>query len=247
VSETAAIVLQARMGSRRLPGKALALVAGRTVLQHCVERLQARSGIPVVLATTTLAEDDCVVQEGKRLGVEVVRGPDEDVLGRFVMVASALSLEEIVRATADNPAVDIDAPRRVLGLRRRTGADHVTERGLPHGTAVEAVAAEALFRAANLTNAQSDREHVTLFLQRDPRFVALRSQAPVEVHRPDLRLTVDTAKDLAFVRRVIEHAEIDTPPPVPLAVLIAAADRLSIGVAHAGAIDRDPSPPVSSA
>jgi spore coat polysaccharide biosynthesis protein SpsF len=245
VIENAAIVLQARMGSRRLPGKALALVAGRTVLEHCVERLQARSGMRVVLATTTLAEDDCVAQEGKRLGIEVVRGPDEDVLGRFVMVASALSLAEIVRATADNPAVDIDAPRRVLELRRSTGADHVTERGLPHGTTVEAVAAEALVRSAELTNTQSDREHVTLFLQRDPRFVALRFPAPMEVHRPDLRLTVDTAEDLAFVRMVIEHAEIGTPRPVPLAVLIAAADRLSIGVAHADTIDREP--PVSSA
>ena len=243
--ENAAIVLQARMGSRRLPGKALALVAGRTVLQHCVERLQARSGIPVVLATTTLAEDDRVAQEARRLGVEVVRGPDEDVLGRFAMVASALSLAEIVRATADNPAVDIDAPRRVLELRRSTGADHVTERGLPHGTAVEAVAAEALFRSAELTKTQSDREHVTLFLQRDPRFVALRFAAPTEVHRPDLRLTVDTADDLAFVRIVIEQAEIDTPHPVPLAALIAVADRISRGVAHATTIDSNP--PVNSA
>jgi spore coat polysaccharide biosynthesis protein SpsF len=233
VIENAAIVLQARMGSRRLPGKTLALIAGRTVLEHCVERLRARSGMRVVLATTTRDEDDCVAQEGTRLGVEVIRGPDEDVLGRFVMVASALSLTEVVRATADNPAVDMDAPRRVLELRRSTGADHATERGLPHGTAVEVVSAEALCRSAELTNSSMDREHVTVFLQRDPRFVALRVPAPVEVHRPDLRLTVDTPEDLAFVRIVIEHAEVESPHPVPLSALIAAADRLSVPVAHA--------------
>ena len=231
--ENAAIVLQARMGSRRLPGKTLALVAGRTVLEHCIERLQARSGMRVVLATTSRGEDDRVAEEGRRLGVCVMRGADVDVLGRYVMVASALSLTDIVRATADNPAVDMDAPRRVLELRRRTGADHVTERGLPHGAAVEAVSAAALFRSAALTDNPMDREHVTSFLQRDPRFVALRFPAPVEVRRPALRLTIDTAEDLAFVRMVVEHAEVDSSRPVPLALLIAAVERLTTPFVHA--------------
>src|SRR5207247_2141293 len=81
---------------------------------------------------------------GERLGVEVIRGREDDVLARFVMVASRLSLTDLVRATADNPAVDMDAPRRVLELRRRTRADRVVEYGLPYGTAVEAVSAESL-------------------------------------------------------------------------------------------------------
>jgi spore coat polysaccharide biosynthesis protein SpsF len=231
VIENAAIVLQARMGSRRLPGKTLALVAGRTVLEHCVHRLHARSGMPVVVATTTRREDDCIAQEGRRLGVEVIRGPDEDVLGRFVLVASKLSLTHLVRATADNPAVDMDAPRRVLDVRRATSADHVTEHGLPYGTAVEAISAAALIRSAELTTDPADREHVTPFLQRDPRFVALRPLAPEAVRRPDVRLTIDTPRDLEFVRKVFEMAGKESLRPMPLTALIAIATRLTETVA----------------
>ena len=221
-----AIVLQARMGSRRLPGKTLARIAGRSVLEHCIERLQAASDMRVILATTTRAEDDCLEHEGRRLGVEVVRGPDEDVLGRFVLVASTFSLTDLVRATADNPAVDMDAPRRVLSLLRSTQADHVCERDLPYGTGVEAIAAAALVRAAELTADRVDREHVTLFVQRDRRFRTRQLLAPEAVRRPDLRLSVDTAEDLTFVRNVLESAERERPRPVPLTTLIATATRL---------------------
>jgi spore coat polysaccharide biosynthesis protein SpsF len=226
LSDNAAIVLQARMGSRRLPGKVLALVAGRPVLEHCIERLQA-SGIRVILATTTREEDDAVAQQGQRLGVEVVRGPDEDVLGRFVLVATTFGLTDVVRATADNPAVDMDAPVRVLDVLRRTRADHVTESNLPYGTAVEAVSVRALVRAVSLTWEPQDREHVTLFLTRDARFVSVREPAPTFISRPGLRLTVDTADDLQFVRHVFETAEQRQPRPVPLVALIAAAERLT--------------------
>jgi len=227
---TASIVLQARMGSRRLPGKTLAMLAGQTVLAHCVERLRAASGLPVVLATTTRAEDDCLVEQGDALGVAVVRGPDEDVLRRFLLAAEQWSLTEIVRATADNPAVDIDAPRRVLELLRSSGSDHVTETGLPYGTAVEAVAVPSLIRAAAMTEDPGDREHVTAFLVRDPRFVSLQAPAPASVHRPGLRLTVDTAEDLDFVRKVFQRSGAPQPRPVPLSALIAAAAAITDAV-----------------
>jgi spore coat polysaccharide biosynthesis protein SpsF len=227
----AAIVLQARMASSRLPGKTLALVAGRTILAHCIERLRA-SGMPVIVATTMAAEDDGVERESLRLGAEVVRGPDEDVLARFIMAVTRFSLAEVVRATADNPAVDIDGPQRVLELRRRTGADHVVENGLPYGTAVEAVSAEALIRCAALATDPRDREHVTRLLYRDPRFVAIPAAAPPQLRRPELRLTVDTPADLAWVQRVFEHAgrlrgTSGGPGPIPLPALVAAADQLT--------------------
>jgi spore coat polysaccharide biosynthesis protein SpsF len=229
VTHKGAIVLQARMGSTRLPGKSLAIVSGRTILAHCIERLSASSGLPVVVATTTLEEDDRVELEARQLGVEVVRGSECDVLARFLMVASRLSLTDLVRATADNPAVDIDAPRRVLELRRRTGADHVVEYGLPYGTAVEAIAVDALRRSAELTQDAEDREHVTAFIRRDPRFKTLSAIAPPAVRRPTLRLTVDTPDDLAWVRQVFDRTERvgGASPPASLAALIAAADQIT--------------------
>ena len=214
------------MASTRLPGKALAELAGLTVLAHCVERLRATSGLPVVLATTTAAADDSLCEACEHLGIMVVRGSPDDVLGRFVLVASTLGLTDLVRATGDNPGVDMDSPRRTLELLWRTGEDHVVELGLPCGAAVEALSVQALFRAADLTSDLHDREHVTPFLRRDSRFFALQVIAPVHLQRPDLRLTVDTAEDLGFMRRLFAVAEAACPRPVNLATLIETANRL---------------------
>jgi spore coat polysaccharide biosynthesis protein SpsF len=230
------------MGSTRLPGKSLAQVAGRSLIAHCVERLRAPYEMRVVVATTTRPEDDCVEREALRLGIEVVRGPDEDVLARYLLVATRLGLVDLVRATADNPAVDIDAPARVLEIRRRTGADHVVEFGLPYGSAVEAVSTAALVRAAALATDAADREHVTTFIRRDSRFLAISAIAPAAVRRPNLRLTVDTAEDLEWVRQVFNRAEtVDGGAvPVPLRALIAAADHLMRATPPAaGAGERD--------
>src|SRR3954467_9339551 len=112
MTENAAVVLQARMGSPTLPGKVLESIAGQSMFAHCVHRLRATSGLPVILATTTLREDDVLVTAAEQLGVPVSRGPDEDVLARYVLAAATFALVEVIRATADNPAVDMDAPRR---------------------------------------------------------------------------------------------------------------------------------------
>jgi spore coat polysaccharide biosynthesis protein SpsF len=226
----AAIVLQARMGSTRLPGKVLADLAGLSVLAHCVGRLQASSGLPVVLATTTAAIDDRLCEAGERLGITVVRGAEDDVLGRFVQVASSLGLTHLVRATCDNPGVDIDSPRRTLELLRRNGADYVAEAGLPHGAGVEAVSVPALLRSAGLTSDPYDREHVTPLLRRDPRFFALQAIAPGHLRRADLCLSIDTAGDLDFMRRLFAVADVGTSGLVTLAALMSAADLLCTAV-----------------
>jgi spore coat polysaccharide biosynthesis protein SpsF len=225
-----AIVLQARLGSTRLPGKALADLAGLTVLARCVERLQATSGLPVVLATTTDPADDRLCEAGERLGVTVVRGATDDVLSRFVLVAATLELTDLVRATCDNPGVDMDSPRRTLELLQRNGADYVAEFGLPYGAGVEALSVPALRRAAELTSDPYDREHVTPFLRRDSRFFALQAIAPGHLRWPELRLSVDTADDLDFMRRLYAAADVASPRPVELATLISAARQLCTAV-----------------
>jgi spore coat polysaccharide biosynthesis protein SpsF (cytidylyltransferase family) len=221
----AAIVLQARMGSTRLPGKSMAFIEGKTLVEHCIERLRSRSGLTVLLATTTLAEDDVLADEASRLSVPVVRGAADDVLARFARAASTFELTTLVRATADNPAVDMDAPRRTLELLTRTGVDHVVEWGLPYGAAVEAVEAvscAALQRAHALAADPYDREHVTPFLRRDPRFRSLNLVAPAALRRPDRRFTIDTPDDLEFMRGV--YRTLGEPAPAPLSAIIHAAD-----------------------
>lgn len=224
--DDAVILVQARMRSRRLPGKALASLAGRSILSHCLIRLTHARVAPVILATSTNAADDPLVDEAHLHGVETLRGPEDDVLQRFLLAASRFAPRFIVRATADNPAVDIDAPRRVIEIADRHRADHVCERNLPYGCAVEAVRASALWEAASRAHDPIDREHVTTYIRRHrERFHVLEPIAPAPVRRPDLRFTVDTAEDLSYMRDVFDAAGA-ARDLTPLADLIDAAEGL---------------------
>ena len=219
------IVLQARYASRRLRGKALASLGGRSILIHCLDRLTIGDAAPLVLATTTTTDDDALATAAVEHGVPVVRGPNDDVLHRFVMAATRFGTRFVVRATADNPAVDIDGPRRVLNALRMTGADYVVEVGLPYGASVEAFTVDALERAATIASSASDREHVTSLIRRHPRFRAIEIPAPVALRRPELRLTVDTPADLAYMRLVVVPLYETTREP-SLKAIIEAADAL---------------------
>ena len=222
----ALIILQARVGSSRLPGKSLRPLAGVTLVARCLERLLAGGAAPLVLATTERAEDDALEDEAATLGVPCLRGPDADVLGRFAQVVDVLGPAYVVRATADNPAVDIDAPGRVLDHLRRGGLDYVVEHGLPVGGAVEGMRAESLLRAAREAVNPDDREHVTTYIKRpDHRFRVLMPLAPAHVRAPYLRLTVDTSEDFAFMEQVLQQAG-GRSARVPLAGIIRAAERV---------------------
>jgi spore coat polysaccharide biosynthesis protein SpsF len=224
--ESTGIILQARMGSTRLPGKVLAKIGRRTILEHCVHRLE-RSRFPVVVATTDLGEDDIVDRAARELGTEVHRGSVDDVLTRIIDAANAFGFTEIIRATADSPFVDMGAARRASVARLRAAADHAIECGLPIGAAVEAVTLEALVRARGLVTDPYDREHVTSLVRRDSRFRALRAVAPGLVRRGGLRLTVDTTDDLAVAREI--HNEVGRGDDLAeLADIIQAAETVLI-------------------
>jgi spore coat polysaccharide biosynthesis protein SpsF len=220
-----AVLLQARMGSTRLPGKSMRDLAGHPLVAHAVVRLQA-SGYPVVLTTTTRPEDDCLVELATALKAEVFRGAEVDVLDRFAQAVRHFELHRVVRATADNPAVDIDAVSRTLALMDRTGSDHVVEYGLPYGAAVEAVRGSALLKAAAQATEPADREHVTPMIRRGAGFRALAALAPGYLRRPRLRLTVDTEDDLLFMQKLFEavgpHAF-----PASLATILDVTDRMA--------------------
>lgn len=218
------IILQARYASTRLPGKALARIGSRTLLEHSLRRLLAGDAARVVLATTTNAEDDALAAVAQRCGVAVFRGAVDDVLGRYAAAAARLGLDPVVRATADNPAVDIDAPRRVLAALAGTGADYVREDGLPIGAAVEGMTYAALCRSSMAARLPSDREHVTTYIKSQPQSFRIAAiDAPGAVHRPDMRVTVDTPADLEFVRKLFARTGDDLPS---LASLIEAAEWL---------------------
>jgi len=217
------ILLQARMASTRLPGKALEHIAGRPLLEHCLRRLMAGSVARVVLATTSLDEDSVLCDLATRLGVAVYRGSADDVLDRMAKAAEAFDLDPVVRATGDNPAVDVDAPRRALAALRSLRVDYVCETGLPYGAAVEAVTREALVRAAREARDPEDREHVTTWVKRRGDLWDLAYPAPPEpLRHPELRVTVDTPADLTHMRALFARTGTDQPS---LRALIEAAEQ----------------------
>jgi spore coat polysaccharide biosynthesis protein SpsF (cytidylyltransferase family) len=223
----AVVVLQARTGSHRLPGKALHILAGRPLVAHCLERLKAARVGTVVLATTTASADDALVQIADTLGIPAVRGSESDVLARFVTVVNQFPAEVVVRATGDNPAVDVDSPARLLTALETSSSDYIVESGLPYGAGVEVFRRSVLMQAHAEAEAPEDREHVTTWIKESPgRYRVTVLPAPTPLRRPALRLTVDTADDLTYMRRLLAAAGAQTRV-VPLTDIIRTADRLS--------------------
>jgi spore coat polysaccharide biosynthesis protein SpsF len=224
----AVILLQARMASTRLPGKALAPIGARTLIGHCLARLRIAAAAPVILATTTNPEDDLLVATAATYGVPSFRGSSDDVLGRFVLAAQSIGARFVVRATGDNPAVDIGGPARVLAALRSTRADHVIEDGMPYGGAVEGVTLAALARASELATSAADREHVTPWIRRDrTRFTAVKIPAPKALRRPDVCVTVDTTHDLAFMQDVAARMNNWCDEPELLNIITVAASLVA--------------------
>lgn len=208
---TAAVIIQARMGSSRLPGKSLATLGDTTVLDWVVDRceLAVRSG-SVIVATTTGSEDDPIVGSMTDRGVIVVRGSDLDVLDRYRQATDSVpDADVIVRVTADCPLVEPGLIRAGIELLAADPElDYVStslDGRYPRGFDVEVVRRSVLLRAARDATADDEREHVTLHVYRRPeRYTCRPLSALAELHRPDMRVTVDEPADLDLVRAVVD-------------------------------------------
>ncbi|MBM3863944.1 MAG: hypothetical protein FJ385_08380 [Verrucomicrobia bacterium] len=203
------VVIQARMGSTRLPGKVLMPLAGKPALEHVVERVRAaREANQFVIATSTLPADDAVAECCAARGWPCVRGSEDDVLDRFLTALERHPAEIVVRITGDCPLTDpamIDELVSALKNDPR-GLDYISNtqlpRKIPHGLDVEVMRADALQRAGREAAACEEREHVTPYLYRNPaRFSLGRIDPPVDLSAH--RWTLDTPDDHALLERVL--------------------------------------------
>lgn len=211
------LVLLARMGSRRLPGKMLLSLGEGTVFSTAVERFSAVRGVSrVVLATSDEPIDQALAEEGERLGLEVVRGSEDDVLGRMILATPDLAPDDVViRACCDNPLVMPTVVEQAVSSCVRLGADVVTPfefNGWPFGFGAVAMRGEALLRMAAEATDPAHREHVENFAFDHPeRYRIAYCPAPAGGHRPGLSVSVDTVEDLYWAR-----AHLDRLRDVPL-------------------------------
>ena len=200
-------ILQARMGSSRLPGKALMDLAGKPVLWRCLERAQAISGVDaLVVATTESPDDQQLLDVAQEAGVEGFTGSPDDVLDRYYQAAKSHQADVVMRLTGDCPLLDPSVSGRVLNRFLEGNVDYASNTNppsYPDGLDTEVFNFKSLEIAWQESKLDSDREHVTQFIRRQPcRFHAANVAGEVDLSH--LRWTVDEAEDLEFVRQVYQ-------------------------------------------
>jgi spore coat polysaccharide biosynthesis protein SpsF len=219
------VIVQARMTSTRLPGKVLADLGGRSVLERQLERLaRCERADELVVATTTNSEDDPIVALVGRLGHRVFRGSEDDVLSRYAGAAREAGADLVVRVTSDCPLIDPEETDVVIAEleARAAEADFASNplvRDVPRGLDTEALWRDVLERAHRMATSVPAREHVTFYIwsERPERFALHAVRRPYEA--ADLRWTVDTPEDLEVVRRLFDAlGYADRPVPVAEAI-----------------------------
>jgi len=202
-----AVIVQARAGSSRLPGKVLMDLGGRSALARCLTRCAAIAGADVVICAAPIgAADDRVADEARRTGAMVVRGPEGDVLGRYAKAAREVEADRVMRVTSDCPLIDPVLCDRLIGFFEMTGADYACNNmppSWPHGLDCDVFDADLLYRADREATEPFDREHVTPWIRRHPDVVRACLAGPGGV-AADQRWTLDYPQDYAFLSAVFQ-------------------------------------------
>jgi len=220
-------IIQARMGSSRLPGKMLSKIGSETALFWVVRAAQNTVGVDeVVVATSDAKSDDAIAAWCADNKVAVVRGSESDVLSRYADAARASKADVVIRITGDCPFLDPAVIGAIVRLRKLSNADYasnVEPPTYPDGLDCEVMTAQALFAAEKEATRKSDREHVTPFIRRNRTlFPAENLVAPF----PGLtgeRWTLDTENDLKFLDAVAKELPTDRAPA--LLDVLAVLDR----------------------
>ena len=209
------LIIQARTGSSRLPQKMLMpFFKGKPLLRVVLERI--KDGVPVgtkiVVATTTVQNDDVIAHLAKEMGLEVFRGSENNVLDRFIGAAEKFGIERIIRVCADNPFLDMPAMNVLMDRFRNSKADYlayVTSDGIPtikthYGFWAEGVLKDALTQVVAMTDEKLYHEHVTNYIYTEPdgfdiEFMPIPERAD---RNRRIRMTIDTEEDFDNMSRI---------------------------------------------
>lgn len=207
---TTVAIIQARMGSSRLPGKVLMDIGGRSMLERVIIRTRAARLVDtIVVATTTEAQDDVIVDLCKHIDTPWFRGNEDDVLDRYHQAAAAFQADTIVRITSDCPLIDPSVIDRVVDAFHDAAPDYASNalaRTYPRGLDTEVFTRPALETAWREASDSPSRIHVTPYLYLHPdRFTLLSVTSSTKAS--DLRWTVDTQLDLEVVRGIYRKGE----------------------------------------
>lgn len=204
------IVIQARMGSSRLPGKVLKEFGGMPFLEYILNRLDKRkSSTKVIIATSTLQQDNLIEEFCKSKNVLCFRGDEQNVLKRYYDCAKAFCLDSIVRMTGDNPFPDIEELDKLVAFHKEKNLDYSENLSvLPVGVGMEIMSYTALQESYKKATLPKHFEHVNEYILdnlMDFRHGTL--QVSAMKNRPDIKLTVDTMQDYDKACFILSNAQ----------------------------------------
>lgn len=203
-------IVQARVGSTRLPGKVLKKICGKTVLEQDIDRLKRVKNIDeIVIATTVLEKDNAIVEECERLGARCFRGSEDDVLSRYYYAAKENKADVVVRVTSDCPLIDSCVSENIIKyfIENKDKYDYVSntiDRTYPRGLDTEVFSFYALEKAFKEATSERDREHVTPYIWDNTKIYSI-FQYKNEKDFSDLRWTLDTEEDYKLISLIYEY------------------------------------------
>lgn len=203
------IIVQARMGSTRFPGKILKKVMGRPILEYQIERLKkVRNADDVVIATTVNKNDQLVVDLCRQLECSFIKGSEDDVLSRYLEAAIECDAKFIVRINADCPLIDPNVVERVIkhyhsNILKYDYVSNILKPSYPVGLHTEIFSLSTLKQAHKNAVDPVEREHVTPYIYRNPHMFKIGSVA-LDVDLSHYRWTIDYPEDFDLLRKIIE-------------------------------------------
>ncbi len=206
-------IIQARMGSTRLPNKVLMDIERMPLLWHIIHRLGfSREIDEIILAIPDTPNNDVLEQFAKQYKVKYFRGSEEDILLRYYQAAKKFSCEIIVRICADRPVVDPKVADLVIKKHLSGNVDYTSnnlQQTFPLGLEIEVFNMNVLQRAHREGTEPYQREHVTPYIYLHPELFKLQNiQAEGLLRRPEIRLTVDTKEDFALISQIYKHLNV---------------------------------------
>ena len=211
-------LVQARVGSTRLPGKILKEICGKTILHHEIDRLKKCKEIDeIVIATTDKKDDDKIVNEAKKLSVKYFRGSENDVLSRFYYSAKENNADIIVRVTSDCPCIDFEILDKMLiyfkEKYKEKQVDYLSntiKRTYPRGYDIEIFTFSALEKSYINAKKEYEREHVTPYIyDKTNNFLKLPFENKDDYS--EYRVTLDTIEDFIVIKNIFENLYYKNP------------------------------------
>ena len=203
-----AIIIQARLGSKRLPGKVLKKINGKTILEYVINRLKkTKLSNNIIVATTNREEDKKIIKVAKKTNCHTFRGSTNNVLNRYYKAAVHYKVKNIVRICSDCPLIDPKIINKVYFFYLKNNYDYVSNKifpSYPPGMGVEILNFQSLKKANKLTKNSYDKEHVTAYIYKNPKKFKIKNVG-LKKKILNYRLVLDYIEDFKLISKILKH------------------------------------------